>query len=82
MEPIKFGKDEKAQMVQKVKMYFREELDQEIGGFDAEFLIDFFSVEMGSYYYNNGLYDAVALLTEKVEDINDQLLQLEKPIPR
>lgn len=43
MDTIKLGEDEKAQMVQKVKMYFREELDQEIGGFDAEFLIDFFS---------------------------------------
>ena len=82
METIKFGKEEKAQMVQKVKMYFREELQQDIGGLDAEFLIDFFSEEMGAYYYNNGVYDAAALLTEKVEDINDQLLQLEKPVPR
>ena len=43
MDKMEFTSEEKAQMVQKVKMYFREELDQELGGFQAEFLIDFFA---------------------------------------
>lgn len=39
MEKIQFTKAEKEAMVQKVKLYFREELDQDMGQFDAEFLI-------------------------------------------
>lgn len=31
-------------------MYLSEELDKEIGQFDAQFLLDFISEEMGPYY--------------------------------
>ena len=80
MEKIEFSKDEKARMIQKVKIYFHEELNQEIGNFDAEFLIDFFAEEMGGFFYNRGLYDAEAMVAEKVSEISDLLLQLEKPV--
>lgn len=80
MEKIEFSKEEKAVMTQKVKLYFREELNQDIGGFDAEFLIDFFAEEIGGFFYNRGLYDAEALIAEKVSEISDLLLQLEKPV--
>jgi uncharacterized protein (DUF2164 family) len=77
---IEFSKKEKEIMIQKVKMYFREELTQEIGNFDAEFLIDFFAEEIGGFFYNRGLYDAETLISEKVLEISDLLLQLEKPV--
>lgn len=80
MGKIEFSKKEKEIMIQKVKMYFREELTQEIGNFDAEFLIDFFAEEIGGFFYNRGLYDAETLISEKVSEISDLLLQLEKPV--
>lgn len=80
MGKIEFSKEEKEIMIQKVKMYFREELTQEIGNFDAEFLIDFFAEEIGGFFYNRGLYDAETLISEKVLEISDLLLQLEKPV--
>ncbi len=80
MDRIEFSKDEKEVMVQKVKLYFREEMNQEIGNFDAEFLIDFFAEEMGGFFYNRGLYDAETLIAEKVAEISDLLMQLEKPV--
>ena len=52
MNEIKFSSEEKQQIVLKVKSYFSNELNQDIGGFDAEFLIDFFAQEIGSYFYN------------------------------
>lgn len=79
MSVIKFSKDEKELIVRKVKLYFREELDQEIGQFDAEFLLDFFSEEVGSYYYNRGLYDAQSILESKLENIAEAIYELEKP---
>ena len=64
--------------VQKIQAYFRDELNSEIGQFDALFLLDFVSEEIGSYFYNRGLYDAQAILQKRVEDINESILELEK----
>lgn len=58
MSEITFSKEQQALLVQKLQRYFMRELDQEIGGFDAQFLLDFISKEFGSYYYNLGLSDA------------------------
>ncbi|MCP4595810.1 DUF2164 domain-containing protein [Neptuniibacter sp.] len=79
MSTIKFSAAEKDQIVDKVKIYFRDRLDQDIGSFDAEFLIDFFSKEVGAYFYNQGLYDAQVLLNEKTEEIGYLIQDLEKP---
>ncbi|MBY6211281.1 DUF2164 domain-containing protein [Microbulbifer agarilyticus] len=79
MEKLKFSEEEKRQIVQKVKIYFTEELDQDIGNFDAEFLIDFFSDEVGAYFYNRGLYDAQALFSKKVDELGESIYELERP---
>jgi uncharacterized protein (DUF2164 family) len=79
MAEIKFTREEKEQMVQKVKLYFQKELDQEIGSFDAEFLLDFFSREIGAYFYNRGLYDAQAILAAKIGEISDAIYEIEMP---
>lgn len=78
MSEITFSKDEKAIITRKIQMYFREELDQDIGQFDAEFLLDFFAGEVGSYFYNRGLYDAQAVLERKLDDIAEAIYEQEK----
>ena len=78
MSQITFSKEEKELIVRKIQLYFSEELKQQIGQFDAEFLIDFVSQELGGYFYNRGLYDAQAVLNAKVEDIQDAMYQLEQ----
>ena len=80
MAEIKFDKDEKAVLVQKLQLYFSEELDQKIGQFDAEFLIDFIGEEMGAYFYNRGVQDAQQALSRKIDEISDALYDLEKPV--
>ncbi|MDC9575654.1 DUF2164 domain-containing protein [Pseudoalteromonas sp. GABNS16A] len=52
MSDITFSPDQKARMVSKIKAYFEDELGQDIGGFEAEFLIDFFATELGAHFYN------------------------------
>ena len=76
---IAFSTAEKEVIVRKIKLYFSEELQQQIGSFDAEFLLDFFAKEIGAYFYNRGLYDAQALLSKQLEDIQDAIYQLERP---
>ena len=80
MTKIKFSQEEKEQMAAKVKRYFESELKQEIGSFEAEFLIDFFAEEIGGYFYNRGLYDAQVIVSGKVEEIADALEEIEKPV--
>ena len=79
MPEIEFTKEEKAALVGKIQLYFREELDQKIGQFDAEFLLDFFSAEVGAYYYNRGLNDAQSVLEKRLETITEAISEIEKP---
>jgi len=79
MSVIKFTKDEKELITNKIQLYFREELEQQIGQFDAEFLLDFFSEEVGAYFYNRGLYDAQSILESRLENIAEAIYELEKP---
>ena len=79
-EIIKLSADSKADIVKKIKLYFQEELRQDIGQFDAEFLLDFFSQEVGAYYYNQGILDARAVLQTKLETIDDALYEIERPV--
>lgn len=79
MAEIKLSKDEKDRVVSKVKNYFETELHQDIGGFEAEFLIDFFAKEIGAYFYNQGLSDAQRLFLDKADELSYLIQELEKP---
>lgn len=78
MSEIEFSKQEKEIITKKIKLYFSEELNQDIGQFDAQFLLDFFSEEIGSYFYNRGLYDAQLILESRLEEITEAIYDLER----
>ena len=78
MSDIEFTPQEKASMVEKLQSYFDRELDQELGQFDAEFLLDFISKQLGAYYYNRGIHDARAIFEERVRSIDDDIYAIEK----
>lgn len=78
MSEIEFTQEETAILVKKIKLYFADELEQNIAQFDAEFLLDFFGREIGPYFYNRGVYDAQALLQSKVELITESFYEIEK----
>lgn len=79
MTGIRFSDDERADIVRRLQHYFDDQLKQEIGRFDAEFLMDFFTREVGAAYYNRGLLDARAVLAGKLNDIDEAIAQLEQP---
>jgi uncharacterized protein (DUF2164 family) len=79
MSDIEFSNEEKSILVKKLKAYFETELDYEIGQFEAQFLLDFISSEIGAFYYNKGLSDAQAIVLGKIEDITDAFYEIEKP---
>lgn len=77
MPEIKFSKDEVDILTKKIQLYFSEELGNEIGQFDAQFLLDFISEEIGPYFYNRGLYDAQSILEKRMESIYEAIYDIE-----
>ncbi|WP_240232380.1 DUF2164 domain-containing protein [Devosia lacusdianchii] len=79
MKPIKFSREETKAIVDEIRDYFRNELDQDIGAIPAEMLMMFFVDKMGAYFYNRGLYDAQALIRERMDSLTDDIFGLEQP---
>ena len=82
MSEIKFSNEERDAICRKIQLYFQEELDQDIGQFDAGFLLDFFAEEIGPWFYNRGLYDAQAILESRMEQVAEAIYEIEKPTPQ
>ena len=74
MKPIKFEKEERAAIVSKIQRYFVDELDS----IPAELLLNFFTEQVGPFYYNQGLADAQAAMARMVDNINDEIYGLEQ----
>lgn len=79
MRDVELSSQLKERLVGKVKAYFDEELQQDIGGFEADFLIDFFIRELGASLYNQGLFDAQQVFNEKMDELGYVIHELEKP---
>jgi uncharacterized protein (DUF2164 family) len=76
---LEFTPEERTALNTRVQEYLSNELGVELGRFDVEFLVDFFTKEIGAFYYNRGLYDAQAALEKRLDDVRESILSLEKP---
>ncbi|WP_316860277.1 DUF2164 domain-containing protein [uncultured Cohaesibacter sp.] len=80
MSDITFSKEEKLGLVEMLQTYFLSEMDQELGRFEAEFLLDHLSKQLGPVFYNKGLLDGRALIEKHIDNYNEALYGLEKEI--
>ncbi len=80
MAIINFTKAERDTITPKIQEYFSNKLDLNIGQFDAGFLLDFFSEEIGPFFYNKGIQDAQTILYKRLDDITEAIESLEKPV--
>lgn len=78
--PIKLPKEEKEELINNVQAYFEEERSEAIGELAAEQFIDFMITELGPYIYNKAITDARVLTNEKLNQLEDELYTLERPI--
>lgn len=78
MNEISFTVKQKQEIIYALQRYFEDELDFELGQFDADFMLDFISKKIGPAFYNQGVRDAQNVLDLKLADINDELYQIEK----
>ena len=77
MSEIKLSKQQQVSAVTKLQEYFEQELDRELGQFEAEFLLEFIMQELGSSIYNQALYDAQSILSTKIEDVFAEIEQID-----
>ena len=81
MSKIELDQTAKDEITKRLKDYLYEELNVEIGSFDAQYLLDFFSEQVGYQYNNQGLADALKAFEGKLEEFNELIYLLEKDSP-
>ena len=79
MARIELPKETREQLARALSKYLKDELDVEASGFDAQFLLDFITETLGPHYYNQGLYDAQAIVRSKLDMIGEAVYEIEKP---
>ncbi len=80
MSSIELDKKIREGLAQALTRYLKDELDLDVKGFDAVFLLDFIIETLGPHLYNQGLHDAQALFRDKLELINEAIYEIEKPV--
>ncbi|MBA2176767.1 DUF2164 domain-containing protein [Halobacillus locisalis] len=75
-------KEEKEYMIARIQEYFELERDESIGELAADQMLDYMVKEIGPFLYNKGIYDARQMLEQKVMNIDEDLLSLERPAGR
>lgn len=79
MAKIELAKETRDALARALTAYLKDELDVEVTGFDAQFLLDFMIERLAPHVYNQGLADAQALMRAKIELISEAIYELEKP---
>lgn len=80
MPEITLEKTLKEELIVKIQCYMEEELEKSLGSFEAEFLLDFFAVQMGPHFYNQALADVLKGFDQTVEAFTETVYGLEKDI--
>ncbi|CAM2886910.1 DUF2164 domain-containing protein [Vibrio neptunius] len=78
MSKIEFTSQQKQAMSSALLRYLEDELNIEIGQFDAEFMMDFIIEAFGPAFYNKGLTDAQMVMQRKVMDIADEIDEIKQ----
>ncbi|MCG8415859.1 MAG: DUF2164 domain-containing protein [Pseudomonadales bacterium] len=81
MAVVELDKAEKEVAVAKLQAYFRDELQTELGSFDAQFLLDFLAEHVAYQFYNKGLADALKAVSHKMEEVSELIYDLEMAPP-
>lgn len=80
MQRIELGKQTRDALSRRLAAHLKEALDVEIDPVDAQRLLDFMSETFGPHYYNQGLYDAQAIIKDRADTIVEAVYAIEKPV--
>jgi len=66
---IKLNKEKREEMISKIKNYFLEEREEELGDLACGMILDFIIEELSSEFYNQGVYDSYKFMNDRIEDL-------------
>jgi len=68
--PVQLSKEQRKEILHSIERFSSEELEHEINGMQAGFLLDYFLKEIAPFAYNQGAEDARRFIQEKLEDLS------------
>ena len=68
--PISLKKDVEQKLIESIKLYFVEHMDEGIGDLKAALLLEFCLKEIGPSIYNKAIADAQQYMQGKVADLD------------
>lgn len=75
---IKLSDDRRADLMQAVQNYFREQHDDDIGELKAALILEFFIGQLGPPVYNQAIRDAHGFMQDKLVDLEGELYEREE----
>ncbi|MBA3999089.1 DUF2164 family protein [Brevundimonas sp.] len=78
MKPVDLSREARKAAAARLQTWLKDELDHEIGGLQAESLLDELAAELGPLFYNRGVADARAVVAARAEDLDEALYSLER----
>ena len=79
---VKFSGDARERMLRGTQRFLAEALDLEVGELAATRVLDFFVRELGAPVYNQAIQDARAFLQGKLDDLEGEFYEPERPYDR
>lgn len=74
---MKLEKDTQQYLLDSIKRFFAEQLDDDIGDLKAMSVLEFCVAEIGPSIYNQAIADAQTFMQEKVTDLGGVLYEAE-----
>ncbi|HTI66443.1 MAG TPA: DUF2164 family protein [Caulobacteraceae bacterium] len=82
MARIAFDKQTRDDLARRLGVHLKDEFGVEVGTFESLDLVDFLAETLGPYFYNQGLYDAGAVIKGRFDGVIEAVEAIEKPLPR
>ncbi|WP_181350208.1 DUF2164 domain-containing protein [Thalassobacillus sp. CUG 92003] len=79
---VSMRKEEKEHVITNIQTYFELERGEQLGELGADQLLDFFMKELEPYIHNKAVHEARQMVEQKVMNLDEDLLALEKPYNR
>ncbi|MDB5103558.1 MAG: hypothetical protein JWP91_1247 [Fibrobacteres bacterium] len=75
-------KNERTQLVSKLRQYFQDERDEELGELPAKMMLDFIEREIAPFFYNRGVRDAKSKTIAAFATLAEEMDYLEILVPK
>jgi len=77
---IRLSEERRAAILARLKDLYSAEFDEELSGYRADRILDFFLRRLGPSVYNQAIQDARKFMLEKLEDLDIEFHEKEQPV--